>query len=127
MVNFKPGDIAKTLDGREVEILKVDAPGQPTIGLWLDSGKTDSWNADGHYCRGGGEHRCDLLPPKQEHACEVCGQSVPAPQKRTREVTVWVNVYSVYETCFNSGEDAINKASKDALAVAVPHTFTLEW
>lgn len=78
-MNFKVGDTVVTRDGREVEILKTDALGQPTIGLWLDSGKTDSWNADGHYCRGGGEHRCDLLPP------EIRGDDKP---KRTREVTV---------------------------------------
>ena len=114
-MNFKVGDIVKTRDGREVEILKTDAPCiHPILGMYLESGYADNWNADGTYF-GPEERNCDLLPPK-----------------RTRDVTVWVNVYPTTDRIPHTVHDNPEAADRaadyaEALAVAVPVTFTVEW
>lgn len=114
-MNFKVGDIVKTRDGLEVEVLKVDAPGKlPIVGMFLSSpftGEAFNWRANGsRYEFASG---ADLLPPK-----------------RTREVTVWVNIYETTETVHRtqkSAERLAGTVDDDTLAVAVPHKFTLEW
>lgn len=120
-MKFEPGMICKTRDGREVEILKVDAPGpRPIVGLVLsgfNKGEAQSWYADGLYGTGA-EFYFGLLPPET--------RSDDKPE-RTREVMVWVNVYESAEECFTTGMDAKRWADEYALAVAVPVTFTVEY
>lgn len=111
-MTFKVGDVVKTRDGREVEILKVDAPGDlPIIGCFLDNGMPSNWMESGLWL-GDSRHMADsdLLPPK-----------------RTREVNWWFNIYETCEVAFISEEQARDNAYGNALAIAVPVTFTLEW
>lgn len=120
-MKFEPGMVCKTRDGREVEILKTDAPGNmPIIGMFLDdemhTGAARNWHANGAYhVTGKYETFTDLIPPK-----------------RTREVTVWVNVYpdGQQDACpdeRNARDLAayVLRSGVEPLAVAVPVTFTL--
>lgn len=72
MSKFTVGEIVKTESGREVEILKVDAPGLfPIIGMLVHDGSCDQWTERGWYepkCWGSGY---DLIP----------GSSDPVPKE----------------------------------------------
>lgn len=114
---FKPGDIAKTRDGREVKILCVDAPSKsfPIVAMYLEDGCVLTRTAEGKCYPNSTElHEKDLLP-----------------SKRTREVKVWVNIQDrsdeAAQLVFNSEAEAKRFKYDDTIAVAVPHTFTLEW
>lgn len=110
MSNFKVGDIVKTRDGREVKILCVDAPGAfPIIGFMAD-GFPSCWTLNGQVCDDDHKRGADLIPPK-----------------RTREVTVFLNIYPTMQT-FHCSEDVARYNTQGCeLAVAVPVTFTVEW
>lgn len=120
-MTFKVGDIVLTRDGREVEILKVDAPHglRPILGMYCSSGVPDLWRENGRFfgLDEDGPSNKDLLPPK-----------------RTREVMVWVNVYSNGETevcpdernARDLAESTLHRAMK-LEAIAVPATLTVGW
>lgn len=51
-MTFKVGQVVLTHSGKEVEILKVDAPGDESIvGIFIDNGYVDKWCSDGSWMK----------------------------------------------------------------------------
>lgn len=110
-MNFKVGDTVKTHDGREVEILKTNAPGdKPIIVMFFEDGCTVHLHSDGRYYQDGTKSGYDLIPPK-----------------RTREVTVLVDVYIDRVHVYSPEPQSEWQTADCPLAVAVQRTFTVEW
>jgi hypothetical protein len=118
MSNWKPGQRLNTAE----EVMQALLDGQKIHPIWHPPGSTYYLHlVDGELrTRTGAETSNDICDPRK-----YCIYT-PPKRKVTREVTVWVNVYPDDDyRVFNNKSNA-EFFTEDALAVAVPHTLTIE-
>ncbi len=98
----------KTRDGRDVEIVLVDARGIYSIRGYIgEDTHLSGWLADGKHTQS--LNFRDLILPK-----------------RKIEQTVWLNIYATTKSCWDDEGIARAAAGPEALIIAHPVTFTVE-